>query len=50
MIRQKDEKFHTYRIYTRQLIDFFPALQSDKNAITRIDSATDLDFGQRKIK
>ena len=26
MIRQKDEQFHTYRIYTRQLIEFFPAL------------------------
>ena len=32
MIRQQDEKFHTYRIYTRKLIDFFPGLKSDKNA------------------
>jgi len=51
MVRQKDEKFHTYRIYTRQLIEFFPGLQSDKNAIARIDSATDALMGSYiKIK
>jgi len=41
MIRQEDKQLHTYRIYTKQLIDFFPALQSDKNAIARLDRATD---------
>ncbi|MBF0264131.1 MAG: replication initiation protein [Gammaproteobacteria bacterium] len=51
MIRQKDEQFHTYRIFTRQLIEFFPALKSDKNAIARIDMATDALMGSYiKIK
>jgi len=51
MIRQKDDQFHTYRIFTRQLIDFFPALKSDKNAIARIDEATDALMGSYiKIK
>ena len=45
MIRQKDECFHTFRIYTKQLIEFFPALKSDKNAITRLDKATDALMG-----
>tara|TARA_R110001592_G_scaffold213767_1_gene466591 strand:- start:46 stop:468 length:423 start_codon:yes stop_codon:yes gene_type:complete len=31
----------TFRIYTKQLIDFYPALKNDKNAIARIDQATD---------
>ena len=51
MIRQKDEEFHTYRIHTRQLTAFFPGLQSDKNAIARIDTATDALMGSYiKIK
>jgi len=41
MIRQEDKHLHTYRIYAKQLVDFFPALQSDKNAIVRLDRATD---------
>ena len=41
MIRQEDKQLHTYRIYAKQLIDFFPTLQSDKNAIARLDKATD---------
>ncbi|HAW51096.1 MAG TPA: hypothetical protein DCX54_02030 [Flavobacteriales bacterium] len=41
MIRQEDKQLHTYRIYSKHLIDFFPALKSDKNAIARLDKATD---------
>jgi len=41
IIRQKDKQLHTYRIYVKQLIEFFPALKSDKNAIARLDKATD---------
>lgn len=51
MIRLNDEKFHTFRIYTKHLVTFFPALKSDKNAISRIDTATDALMGSYvKIK
>lgn len=51
MIRQKDKQLHTYRIYAKQLIDFFPALKSDKNAIARLDKVTDaLMWSYIKIK
>ena len=40
-IAKDDQSFVTFRIYTKQLIDFYPALKNDKNAIARIDQATD---------
>lgn len=40
-IAKDDSGFITFRIYTKQLIDFYPALKNDKNAIARIDEATD---------
>jgi plasmid replication initiation protein len=40
-IAKDDQNFMTFRIYTKQLIDFYPALKNDKNAIARIDQATD---------
>jgi len=50
-IAQNDLKFTTYRIYVPELITFFPALHSDKNAIARIDKATDsLMWSYIKIK
>ncbi|MBU0673806.1 MAG: replication initiation protein [Proteobacteria bacterium] len=41
LIRQEDTQLHTYRIYAKKLIEFFPALQSDNNALARLDKATD---------
>jgi len=50
-IAQNDLSFTTYRIYAKDLVNFFPALHSDKNAIARIDKATDsLMWAYIKIK
>jgi len=50
-IAQNDQCFTTYRIYVKELITFFPALHSDKNAMARIDKATDALMGSYiKIK
>jgi len=41
-IKQTDISFVTCRMYAKNLIEYFPAWQSDKNAIARIDKATDV--------
>ena len=40
-IRKDDSRLTTFKITIQQFIQFFPALKSDKNAIARIDKATD---------
>ena len=50
-IRKDDTCFTTFRIYVKKLVDFFPMLKSDKNAIARVDKATDsLMWSYIKIK
>jgi len=41
-ISKEDKSLKTYKITTQQFIQFFPTLKTDKNAITRIDKATDV--------
>jgi len=41
VINQNDLDFTTCRIYTKKLIEYYPSLKNDKNAIARLDEATD---------
>ena len=41
VINKDDLDFTTCRIYTKKLIEYYPSLKNDKNAIARLDEATD---------
>jgi len=41
LICKDDNEFSTYRITVKSLIEYFPSLKNDKNAIARVDKATD---------